>query len=41
MPRSHDTLDFLNGKGDFFALWSEGRTRYINKMHVRFIRPRD
>jgi hypothetical protein len=40
-PGRRRTLDFLNGVGDFFALWSEGRTRYINKLHVRFIRPLD
>jgi hypothetical protein len=40
-PGRRRTLDFLNGEGVFFALWSEGRTRYINKLHVRFIRPLD
>lgn len=40
-PGRRRTLDFLNGQGDFFALWSDGRTRYINKLHVRFIRPLD
>ena len=40
-PGRRRTLDFLNGEGDFFALWCDGRTRYINKLHVRFIRPLD
>ena len=40
-PGRRRTLDFMNGEGDFFALWSEGRTRYINKLHVRLIRPLD
>ena len=31
----------MNGEGGFFALWTEGRTRYINKQHVRLIRPLD
>ncbi|HEX6670321.1 MAG TPA: hypothetical protein VF061_12210 [Gemmatimonadales bacterium] len=40
-PGRRRTLDFLNGEGVFFALWADGRTRYINKLHVRFIRPLD
>jgi hypothetical protein len=40
-PGRRRTLDFMNGEGGFFALWSEGRTRYINKLHVRLIRPLD
>ena len=40
-PGRRRTLDFLNAEGAFFALWAEGRTRYINKLHVRFIRPLD
>jgi hypothetical protein len=40
-PGRRRTLDFVNAAGDFFALWCEGRTRYINKLHVRLIRPLD
>ena len=40
-PGRRRTLDFLNGEGVFFGLWADGRTRYINKLHVRFIRPLD
>jgi hypothetical protein len=40
-PGRRRALDFMNGEGDFFALWSDGRTRYINKLHVRLIRPLD
>ncbi len=40
-PGRGRTLDFMNGTGDFFALWCDGRTRYINKLHVRLIRPLD
>ena len=40
-PGRRRTLDFLIGEGVFFALWADGRTRYINKLHVRFIRPLD
>ena len=34
-------LDYVNGPGDFFALWDDGLTRYINKSFVRLIRPLD
>ncbi len=40
-PNRSRALDFVNGSGTFFALWSEGATRYVNKVHVRLIRPLD
>lgn len=40
-PNRSRALDFVNGSGTFFALWSGGVTRYINKSHVRLIRPLD
>jgi hypothetical protein len=40
-PNRARALDFVNGTGLFFALWSDGATRYINKSHVRLIRPLD
>ncbi|HWB42083.1 MAG TPA: hypothetical protein VG500_12525 [Gemmatimonadales bacterium] len=40
-PGRRRTLDYMNGAGGFFALWTDGRTRYINKLHVRLIRPLD
>lgn len=40
-PGRRRALDFMNGEGGFFAIWSDGRTRYINKRHVRLIRPLD
>lgn len=40
-PGRRRALDYMNGEGGFFALWSDGRTRYINKQHVRLIRPLD
>jgi hypothetical protein len=40
-PNRSRALDFLNGSGTFFALWTDGATRYINKSHVRLIRPFD
>jgi hypothetical protein len=40
-PGRRRTLDFLNGPGNFFALQSDRDTRYINKLHVRLIRPLD
>ena len=32
---------YINGAGGFFALWTDDLTRYINKLHVRLIRPLD
>ena len=40
-PGRRRALDGMNGDGGFFALWSGGRTRYINKLHVRLVRPLD
>jgi hypothetical protein len=40
-PNRSRALDFVNGSGSFFAIWSDGATRYINKSHVRLIRPFD
>nr|MBA3893210.1 hypothetical protein [Gemmatimonadales bacterium] len=40
-PGRRRALDYMNGPGGFFALWADGRTRYINKQHVRLIRPLD
>lgn len=39
-PRSR-TLDYVNGPGDFFVLWTDDLTRYVNKSQVRLIRPLD
>jgi hypothetical protein len=35
------TLDYVNAPGGFFALWSDDVTWYVNKSHVRLIRPFD
>ena len=35
------TLDYVNAPGSFFALWSDDATWYVNKAHVRLIRPFD
>ncbi len=40
-PNRSRALDFVNGSGPFFAIWSDGANRYINKSHVRLIRPFD
>jgi len=40
-PNRSRALDFLNGSGAFFAITSDGNTRYMNKSHVRLIRPFD
>ena len=34
-------LDYVNAPGGFFALWSDEVTWYVNKSHVRLIRPLD
>ena len=34
-------LDYVNGAGRFFTLWTDGLTQYINKSLVRMIRPLD
>lgn len=35
------TLDYVNGPGNFFALWGDDVTWLVNKAHVRLIRPFD
>lgn len=40
-PNRSRALDFVNGTGSFFALRSDGGTWYVNKSHVRLIRPYD
>lgn len=40
-PSRARALDYLNGAGRFFALWTDDVTRYINKDFVRLIRPLD
>jgi hypothetical protein len=34
-------LDYVNAPGGFFSLWTEDVTCYLNKAHVRLIRPFD
>lgn len=34
-------LDYVNAPGGFFSLWSDNVTWYVNKAHVRLIRPLD
>lgn len=34
-------LDYVNAPGGFFSLWGEDVTWYVNKAHVRQIRPFD
>src|SRR5512146_2507326 len=34
-------LDYVNGPGTFFALWTDDVTHYVNKLLVRTIRPLD
>jgi hypothetical protein len=40
-PSRARALDYVNGPGGFFSLWTDGVIRYINKSHVRLIRPLD
>ena len=40
-PTRTRTLDFLNGPGTFFGLVAGSTTRFVNRSHVRLIRPLD
>jgi hypothetical protein len=40
-PERSRALDYVNGPGGFFALWTDDVTHYINKLLVRMIRPLD
>ena len=40
-PERSRALDYVNGPGAFFALWTDDVTHYINKFLVRTIRPLD
>lgn len=40
-PGRNRALDYVNGPGVFFALWTDDVTHYVNKSLVRTIRPLD
>ena len=40
-PERSRALDYVNGPGVFFALWTDDVTHYVNKFLVRTIRPLD
>ena len=40
-PTRARTLDYLNAPGQFFSLRGEDATRFINRAHVRVVRPMD
>jgi hypothetical protein len=40
-PSRSRALDYINGPGQFFVLWNDDLTRYLNKSLVRLIRPLD
>jgi len=40
-PSRSRALDYVNGPGAFFVLWTDDLTRYVNKSMVRLIRPLD
>lgn len=40
-PSRSRALDYVNGTGPFFVLWTDDLTRYVNKSLVRLIRPLD
>jgi hypothetical protein len=40
-PTRARALDYVNGAGRFFTLWTDDTAQYINKSLVRMIRPLD
>jgi hypothetical protein len=40
-PGRSRALDYVNGQGQFFTLFSDDMTHYLNKSFVRLIRPLD
>jgi hypothetical protein len=40
-PGRSRALDYVNGPGEFFTLFSDDMTHYLNKSFVRLIRPLD
>lgn len=40
-PTSARALDYLNGSGLFFALWTHASTWVINRFYTRVVRPLD
>jgi hypothetical protein len=40
-PGRSRALDYVNGQGQFFTLFSDEKTHYFNKSFVRLIRPLD
>jgi hypothetical protein len=40
-PSRSRALDYVNAPGQFFILWADDLTRYVNKSLVRLIRPLD
>ncbi|HZE74147.1 MAG TPA: hypothetical protein VE091_02490 [Gemmatimonadales bacterium] len=40
-PGRNRALDYVNGPGTFFTLWTDDVTHYVNKLLVRTIRPLD
>jgi hypothetical protein len=40
-PSRSRALDYVNGPGRFFILWTDDQTRFVNKSLVRLIRPLD
>jgi len=40
-PTKNRTLDYLNEPGLFFVLRTEAATCYLNRMHVRVVKPAD
>lgn len=42
LPPTRDrALDYLNGADRFFTMWTEDVTYYLNRSHVRLVRPHD
>lgn len=40
-PTRRRALDYLNSFKEFFVLWTGSTARYINRAHVRVVRPLD
>lgn len=38
-PTRHRALDSLNGPGHFLPLWQQDGVTYLNRAHVRLVRP--
>ncbi len=40
-PTRHRALDCLNAAGGFLVLWADDAAHYVNRAHIRMVRPLD